>query len=837
MHFHVSFNTYTFAKMIQIKKEGFLKNGNSIETNNTSECNGKVKEVKEAEEIKETSIKKKTVKMVSFLLDEDVKKEDYFTNNIPEKVLQKNSTNNFANSSEKKAKLKDNINSFNYANISNNYNEKEEVHLTYDKPQAGITHDYKDCKKDSPYEVYDKREYEENDQKIKISNGLNVKEIKSILRVNGQINSLKNGGNYKDSDSSTNEGTDVDGQWGEQSKSIDEETNNNERINFEQSYNESLKNYMSSSFVDMLNTIQKNKQNHTNDAGTSNQLHQIKHEEQNVINPSMNYQDKDFSNEIESTSHRIIQCILCGDNIIANNSKMCNNCLLQNIESNSMNINKDTYLIYYCRECKRYLHNKWVYCELESKELLALCLKKVTKLKKLKILDSKFLYTEPHSKRIKIHLTVQEELINNFISEMEFILHFVIKYTQCDDCKKKYTPYTYNTCVSVRQKVDHKKTLLFLESLLLKSQVNENIINIVSNPDGLDFHFLSRTDALKFCDFILSKTISKCKSSKHLINHDANNNTYNYLYSFSIDICPICKYDLIFFPKDFSIKYGIKSTFYLCLHVSIFIILVDPFGSAKSVYISQEKYNKYPFVALLNKSDAKSFLILNIEYINTEENSKKANTKKEKNIKKHKKKRHNRDNSDIGDMEEFTNETFSEQINKLKRKTKSIEDSEQNDSELHKVIEYASSEDQSYHTNIYQSSLADTKSCKSATRKVKLEKLIYAYVELYDESNGSTILTKTCNAKYLNPGDYVNAYDLRKHSFDNDISLHLEENDNYNIIIIDKVKSKEIKKIEDELKIQNNNIETLKNISDEDIFNRIVNNNCLGLENLKITSS
>ncbi|SCL96901.1 60S ribosomal export protein NMD3, putative [Plasmodium chabaudi chabaudi] len=828
--------------MIQIKKDDLFKNDNSAETNNTDKYDKEAKEVEDVEKVeetKETSIKK-TVKMVSFLLDGNVKEEDSSSNNSLLKMLQKNNTNDFANSPEKKIEFKDNTNSFKYASISNNSNEKEKISLTYDKPKSDIMHDYKDCKKDSPYEIYDKREYEENDQKIKISNDLNVKQIKSILRVNGQINSLKNGSNYKDSDSSTNEGTDADGQWGEQSKSADEEPNNNERINFEQSYNESLKNYMSSSFVDMLNTLQKNKQNNTNDVDTSNQLHQIKNEDQNIINPSTNYQDKDFSNEIEPTSRRIIQCILCGDNIISNNSKMCNNCLLQSIESNSTNINRDSYLIYYCRECKRYLHNKWVFCELESKELLALCLKKVPKLKKLKILDSKFLYTEPHSKRIKIHITVQEELINNFVSEMEFILHYVIKYTQCDDCKKKYTPYTYNTCVSVRQKVDHKKTLLFLESLLLKSQMNENIINIVSNPDGLDFHFLSRTDALKFCDFILSKTMAKCKNSKHLINHDANNNTYNYLYSFSIDICPICKHDLIFFPKNFAIKYGIKSTFYLCMHVSIYIILVDPFGAANNVYISQERYNKYPFLSLLNKNDAKSFLVLNVEHISSEESSKKTNTKKENNIKKRKKKRHNRDNSDISDMGESTNanDGFNEKINKNKRKTKSIEDSESNYSELHKVIEYESSEDQSYNMSICQSSLAGTKSCKSSTRKVKLEKLSYAYVELYDESNGSTILTKSCNARHLFPGDYVNAYDLRKHSFDSDINLYLEENDNYNIIIIDKVKSKEIKKIEDELHVQNKNIETLKNVNDdEDIFNRIVHNNCLGLENLKLTSS
>lgn len=131
----------------------------------------------------------------------------------------------------------------------------------------------------------------------------------------------------------------------------------------------------------------------------------------------------------------------------------------------------------------------------------------------------------------------------------------------------------------------------------------------------------------------------------------------------------------------------------------------------------------------------------------------------------------------------------------------------------------------------------DGKSAKSSSRKVKLDKLVYAFVELYDESNGTTILTKTCNAKHLRPGDYVNAYDLRKHSFDNEINLFLEKNDNYNIIIIDKVKTKEKEKIENYLQVQNNNIETLKRTNEQDIFNRILLNNCKALENMAITST
>ncbi|SCO65201.1 60S ribosomal export protein NMD3, putative [Plasmodium vivax] len=628
-----------------------------------------------------------------------------------------------------------------------------------------------------------------------------------------------------------------------------------ERTDFEKSYNESLNNFRASSFVDILNSMQGGGKggNEGNGAPSGEANGLMPSGEANGLMPNgsaphewrppangKDYENVDAAEHQQSDNTQLIACILCGDSIKANASKMCSNCILQNVESSSVNINKDTYLIYYCRECKRYLHNRWVYCELESKELLALCLKKVNKLKKLKILDAKFLYTEPHSKRIKIHLSVQEELINNFISEMELILHYVIKYTQCDDCKKTYTPYTYNTCVSVRQKVEHKKTLLFLESLLLKYNMNENIINIVSNPDGLDFHFLSRTDALKFCDFILSKTMSKCKNSKHLINHDANNNTYNYLYSFSIDICPICKYDLIFFPKDLSIKYGMKSSFYLCLHVSIFIILINPFCSSNSAHISQERYNKHPFLPLLSKADSKVFLILNVEYIDSDPYSKNerrggaANTTASSTASPN-----GRCRDPFGDAAQEDSASLSgrqkgasnrstrgkdKNVN-LKRKTK-------NSVSSNTVEEFSS--DDLFQVNEENGSLADTKSCKSSSRKVKLDKLVYAFVELYDESEGNTILTKTCNARHLKPGDYVNAYDLRKHTFDNDISLYLEKEDNYSIIIIDKVKPKEREKIENELQVQNNNIETMKNVNDDDIFKNILLNNCAGMQNMTI---
>ncbi|KAI4840991.1 60S ribosomal export protein NMD3 [Plasmodium brasilianum] len=811
-----------------------------------------------SENSNETNMKKK-VKKVSFLLDKEenhIKKDEGSSIDDSSEDRMVNiqngiNLNNKADCASKKCydNTNDNIMKYNYngKNISSYNIVKQEDNINNSLSCASyMDFDYKDNTNDFIYEKqeryekneknekiekYDKREFTDNEKdhrrtnihiyEEEIKDILNEDEVKDVLderEVKNDLNERK------------------------VKEALNENRGGNKKDGFEKSYNDSLNNYLSSSFVDILNTIHENKKDQSNLNGrkTSEHSHNNSNNDNsnnngdhmmNASNPSngKNYENRDFTDTLESDNLRLIPCILCGDTIKTNASKMCNNCILQNVESNSMNINKDTYLIYYCRECRRYLHNKWVYCELESKELLALCLKKVHKLKKLKILDAKFLYTEPHSKRIKIHLTVQEELINNFISEIELILHYVIKYTQCDDCKKKYTPYTYNTCVSVRQKVEHKKTLLFLESLLLKCNMNENIINIVSNPDGLDFHFLSRNDALKFCDFILSKTMSKYKNSKHLINHDASNNTYNYLYTFSIDICPICKFDLIFFPRDLSMKYGIKSSFYLCMHVSIFIILINPFCFLNNAHISQERYNKHPFLPLLSKADAKVFLILNVEYIDSDPYSK--NKKKNYVGNKDNNNKLNNNSNALDDNNSFANaqgknKNNIKNKNNLKRKIKNFTNAQD--------IEEYSTDDDYVINDDDKNSLTDTKSCKSSSRKVKLDKLVYAYVELYDESNGNTILTKTCNAKHLKPGDYVNAYDLRKHTFDNEISLYLEKNDNYNIIIIDRVKSKERQKIENELQVQYNNIETVKNINEEDVFKRIVLNNCRDIENMTI---
>lgn len=75
--------------------------------------------------------------------------------------------------------------------------------------------------------------------------------------------------------------------------------------------------------------------------------------------------------------------------------------------------------LYFCRGCERYLHPpaEWIACALESRELLSLCLKKLKGLNRVKLVDAGFVWTEPHSKRIKVKRNL---LYSNDLSEIAY---------------------------------------------------------------------------------------------------------------------------------------------------------------------------------------------------------------------------------------------------------------------------------------------------------------------------------------------------------------------------------------------------------------------------------
>ncbi|KAF4676657.1 ribosome-binding protein [Perkinsus chesapeaki] len=305
-----------------------------------------------------------------------------------------------------------------------------------------------------------------------------------------------------------------------------------------------------------------------------------------------------------------VLCCVCGASMQPNQSNMCVNCMKGEVDITE-GISKQA-VVNYCRECNRYQRPPWVACEPESRELLGICLKKIKGLNKVKLVDANFIWQAPTSKRMKVKLTVQKEVMNGAIMQQSMIVDFIVAWQQCDDCKRTYTPHTWNASVQVRQKTDHKRTFYYLEQLILKHDAHEKVVGIKRTPDGLDFHFGHRSHAQKFTEFVLSQVPSRVKQSKHLISHDSHNTTYNYKYTTLVDMCPVCKDDVVFLPKALKNKLGGVNPIQVVTKVSSQIRLVDPL-TGKVSDLAGIEYWKNPFDPLLTRRHLVEFTVLNVD--------------------------------------------------------------------------------------------------------------------------------------------------------------------------------------------------------------------------------
>ncbi|KAJ2933927.1 hypothetical protein H1R20_g3173, partial [Candolleomyces eurysporus] len=245
-------------------------------------------------------------------------------------------------------------------------------------------------------------------------------------------------------------------------------------------------------------------------------------------------------------------------------------------------------------------------------ELLAICLKKLKGLAKVRLTDARFIWTEPHSKRLKVALTIQKEVLTNTILEQTFEIEYLVQHGQCPDCARLAAKNTWKALVQVRQKVPHKRTFLFLEQLIIKHNAQKDTISIKEVRDGLDFFYSSRAHALKMQEFLAGVVPTKSKSSEQLISSDTHSNTANFKYTYSVEIVPICKDDLVCIPLKQARQFSNISPLTVCTRVGNSLQLMDP-ATLQTCEIPPTVYWRSPFEALASVTDLVEFTILDIE--------------------------------------------------------------------------------------------------------------------------------------------------------------------------------------------------------------------------------
>lgn len=167
----------------------------------------------------------------------------------------------------------------------------------------------------------------------------------------------------------------------------------------------------------------------------------------------------------------------------------------------------------------------------------------------------------------------------------------------------------------VRQKVTHKRTFLYLEQLILKHAAHKDTINIKEVHDGIDFYFAQRNHAEKFVDFLASVCPVKTKKSQELISMDIHTSTKSFKFTFSCELVPICRDDLVALPIKIAKQIGNISPLLLCHRVGTSINLLDP-NTLQTADISTAIYWRTPFTAIADVQELVEFVVLDIEPTN-----------------------------------------------------------------------------------------------------------------------------------------------------------------------------------------------------------------------------
>ena len=333
----------------------------------------------------------------------------------------------------------------------------------------------------------------------------------------------------------------------------------------------------------------------------------VDNEDIDLNNPKSKYNQS--VNASSMLTYSKIVCCICGITIDANSEGICEACAKKNIDITT-GITK-TGVLTYCRTCERYKRPPWMKCEKESQDMMNLCLSKIKGLNKVQLIDSSFVWTEPHSKEVKLKLTVQKEINKSLIST-SFLVEFKEEWTQCEDCKKTFTPHIWRACVQLRQKVNHKRTFLFLEQVILKHKAQSKALNIKEHPEGVDFYFANRAQANSFCSFIHEFLPCQTKTSRQLISVDEKSNEAVYKETFRLEIAPVCQDDLIILSEENYKKMGGIGPLLLCYKQINNLKFIDPV-TFETLDLDNNTYWRYALKSYIDRKALSEFLILSCE--------------------------------------------------------------------------------------------------------------------------------------------------------------------------------------------------------------------------------
>ncbi|XP_037410321.1 60S ribosomal export protein NMD3-like [Triticum dicoccoides] len=315
-------------------------------------------------------------------------------------------------------------------------------------------------------------------------------------------------------------------------------------------------------------------------------------------------------------------CCLCGVPMPPNAANTCAPCLRARVDVTDGAPRHAA--VVHCPSCSSYLEppRRWTRAAPESAELLQLLLRRVQRpIQRLGVTltAAEFVFTEPHSKRIRLRLRLRREVLpgRGLALERDHAVEFTVHDRLCDPCgRARAGPDQDQWCavVQLRQRASHRRTLLHLEQRLAALGAAGSATRVdVTGAGGIDFFLASRSHAAGLVALIASLAPARvADAARQLVSHDTKSNTYRHRHAFSVELCPVCRDDLVFLPREASRALGGLGPLVLCVRVTDTLALLDA-STHRVVSLGIKDYDRHRFEPALTSRQLVEYVVLDVD--------------------------------------------------------------------------------------------------------------------------------------------------------------------------------------------------------------------------------
>ena len=264
----------------------------------------------------------------------------------------------------------------------------------------------------------------------------------------------------------------------------------------------------------------------------------------------------------------------------------------------------------------------WIAAELESRALLELCLRcfMAPLKRRAKLIDGDFIWTEPHSRRVKMRIVVEAELGGSAGKlRQEVTVTFVVRSRMCPMCTRAGTGLgNWTVEVQLRQHGTAKqRTLHRLEAEIARENAQREATELsIVKGIGIDFRFPSARGAKNLIKFVQSRAPARVTTSR------AKGGTAHYLSKgmtcrviHLVDVAPICRGDLVVLPLECKLSGGQRPAacrLALCVRASAalhFVLLRSGVVGA----VDAQQYRLAPFTAICSEDQLREFTVVDVD--------------------------------------------------------------------------------------------------------------------------------------------------------------------------------------------------------------------------------